>query len=59
MIEDVASSARAAPPPAPDAPGADISIVMITMNEEKAVGKVIGDIRTLLPATEIVIVDSS
>ena len=59
MIEDVASSARAAPPPAPVAPGVDISIVMITMNEEKAVGKVIGDIRKLLPAAEIVIVDSS
>ncbi len=59
MIEDVASSARAAPPPASDAPGADISIVMITMNEEKAVGKVIGDIQRLLPAAEIVIVDSS
>jgi Glycosyl transferase family 2 len=37
----------------------DISIVMITMNEEKAVGKVIGDIQRLLPAAEIVIVDSS
>jgi glycosyltransferase involved in cell wall biosynthesis len=59
MIEGVASSARAAPPPPPGAPGADISVVMITMNEEKAVGKVIGDIQRLLPAAEIVTVDSS
>jgi glycosyltransferase involved in cell wall biosynthesis len=32
---------------------------MITMNEEKAVGKVIADIRAALPAAEILIVDSS
>ena len=43
----------------PGARGREISIVMITMNEESAVGKVIGDIRTALPAAEIVIVDSS
>ncbi len=36
-----------------------ISIVMITMNEEKAVGKVISDIKALLPNEEILIVDSS
>jgi glycosyltransferase involved in cell wall biosynthesis len=39
--------------------GGDISVVMITMNEENAVGKVIADIQAMLPAAEIVIVDSS
>ncbi|HEV2099199.1 MAG TPA: glycosyltransferase family 2 protein [Stellaceae bacterium] len=39
--------------------GADVSVVMITMNEEKAVAKVIGDIQAVLPDAEIVIVDSS
>ncbi|HUZ72364.1 MAG TPA: glycosyltransferase family 2 protein [Stellaceae bacterium] len=39
--------------------GDDISVVMITMNEEKAVGKVIADIKAALPGAEIVIVDSS
>jgi len=39
--------------------GADISVVMITMNEEAAVAKVIGDIQDALPGAEIVIVDSS
>jgi glycosyltransferase involved in cell wall biosynthesis len=39
--------------------GGDISVVMITMNEEKAVGKVIRQIQAVLPAAEIVIVDSS
>ena len=37
--------------------GADISVVMITMNEERAVAKVIGDIQASLPGAEIVIVD--
>ncbi|MCX5848679.1 MAG: glycosyltransferase family 2 protein [Deltaproteobacteria bacterium] len=32
---------------------------MITMNEEKAVGKVIGDIRHFAPDAEILVVDSS
>ena len=32
---------------------------MITRNEEKAVGKVIGDIRAAVPGAEILIVDSS
>ena len=36
-----------------------ISIVMISMNEEKAVGQVIADIRTHAPDAEIVVVDSS
>jgi glycosyltransferase involved in cell wall biosynthesis len=39
--------------------GSDISVVMITMDEEGAVGKVIGDIRRALPEAEIVVVDSS
>jgi glycosyltransferase involved in cell wall biosynthesis len=39
--------------------GADVSVVMITMNEEEAVAKVIGDIQAVLPDAEIVIVDSS
>ena len=39
--------------------GADVSVVMITMNEEGAVAKVIGDIQAVLPGAEIVIVDSS
>lgn len=36
-----------------------ISVVMITKNEEKAVGKVIGDIKSVVPDAEILIVDSS
>ncbi|MFA5879605.1 MAG: glycosyltransferase family 2 protein [Candidatus Margulisiibacteriota bacterium] len=36
-----------------------ISIVMITMNEQDAVGKVITDIKKVVPSAEIVIVDSS
>lgn len=36
-----------------------ITVAMITMNEEKAVGKVIGDIRQAVPDAEILIVDSS
>jgi glycosyltransferase involved in cell wall biosynthesis len=36
-----------------------ITVAMITRNEEKAVGKVIGDIRAAVPGAEILIVDSS
>jgi glycosyltransferase involved in cell wall biosynthesis len=36
-----------------------ISIVMITMNEEKAIKSVVEDIRKYSPASEILIVDSS
>jgi glycosyltransferase involved in cell wall biosynthesis len=36
-----------------------ISVAMITMNEEKAVAKVVGDIRRAVPDAEILIVDSS
>jgi glycosyltransferase involved in cell wall biosynthesis len=39
--------------------GSDISVVMITMNEEAAVGKVIADIKAAAPGAEVVIVDSS
>ncbi len=40
-------------------PGRDIAVVMITLNEEKAVAKVIADIQELVPGAEIVIVDLS
>jgi glycosyltransferase involved in cell wall biosynthesis len=36
-----------------------ISVVMITMNEEGAIGKVISDIQVSVPKAEIIIVDSS
>src|SRR6186713_3024558 len=36
-----------------------VSVVMISMNEEKAVGTVIEDIRQHAPGAEIVVVDSS
>lgn len=36
-----------------------VSVAMITMNEEKAVAKVIGDIQAVMPGCEIVVVDSS
>jgi len=36
-----------------------ISVVMITMNEEKAVAKVIRDIKKVVPEAEILLVDSS
>jgi len=39
--------------------GDQISVVMITMNEEKAVGKVIADILASVPGAEILIIDSS
>lgn len=39
--------------------GPKVSVVMITMNEERAIGKVIGDIRKAAPGAEIVVVDSS
>ena len=63
MYQDASPSAPAASLPVADARGADISadiaVVMITMNEEKAVGKVLTDIRSVLPGAEVVIVDSS
>jgi glycosyltransferase involved in cell wall biosynthesis len=58
MSPDNASAAEPVHIPAPGF-GEDISVVMITMNEERAVSKVIGDIRAALPGAEIVIVDSS
>ena len=36
-----------------------ITVAMITMNEEKAVGKVVADVRRAVPQAEILIVDSS
>ncbi len=37
----------------------DLTVAMITWNEEKAVGKVIADIRSVVPDAEILVVDSS
>ncbi|MBA2651677.1 MAG: glycosyltransferase family 2 protein [Tatlockia sp.] len=42
-----------------DAIGARLSVVMITRDEEEAVGRVIQDIRKVVPQAEIIIVDSS
>jgi glycosyltransferase involved in cell wall biosynthesis len=36
-----------------------LTVSMITMNEEKAVAKVVGDIRRVVPEAEILLVDSS
>ena len=36
-----------------------ITVAMITMNEEKAVGKVIGDIKSAVPEAQILLIDSS
>lgn len=41
------------------AKGADVTVAMITMNEEAAVAKVIADIKAALPEAEVLIVDSS
>lgn len=38
---------------------ADLTVAMITMNEERAVGKVIGDIQRVAPGAEVLVVDSS
>src|SRR5262245_1727011 len=37
----------------------NLTVAMITMNEEKAIAKVIGDIRRVTPEAEILVVDSS
>jgi glycosyltransferase involved in cell wall biosynthesis len=37
----------------------NLTVAMITMNEEKAIGKVIGDIRRFAPHAEILVIDSS
>jgi glycosyltransferase involved in cell wall biosynthesis len=37
----------------------DLTVAMITRNEEKAVGKVISDIQKIVPGAEILVVDSS
>jgi glycosyltransferase involved in cell wall biosynthesis len=36
-----------------------LTVSMITMNEEKAVAKVVGDIRRVVPEAEVLLVDSS
>lgn len=36
-----------------------VTVAMITLNEERAVGKVIGDIRRVVPEAEILLIDSS
>ena len=38
---------------------ADVSVVMITLNEEKAIAKVIGDLVACLPGAEVIVVDGS
>jgi glycosyltransferase involved in cell wall biosynthesis len=45
--------------PGCDDNGARLSVVMGTLNEEEAIGKVVKDLRSLYPEAEIVIVDSS
>jgi len=37
----------------------NLTVAMITMNEEKAIAKVIGDIRRFAPDAEVLVVDSS
>jgi glycosyltransferase involved in cell wall biosynthesis len=37
----------------------NLTVAMITRNEEKAIAKVIGDIRQAVPAAEVLVVDSS
>ena len=39
--------------------GRAVSVVMITLNEEGAIAKVVNDIKRVLPECEIVVVDSS
>ena len=36
-----------------------LSVVMVTLNEEAAIGKVVGELKRLVPEAEIVVVDSS
>src|ERR687884_351816 len=37
----------------------NLTVAMITRNEEKAVAKVIGDVRRVVPGAEVLVVDSS
>jgi glycosyltransferase involved in cell wall biosynthesis len=37
----------------------DLTVAMITRNEEKAVGKVVRDIKRIVPGAEVLVVDSS
>lgn len=39
--------------------GTTVSVVMLTLNEEGAIGKVVADVRRELPEAEIIVVDSS
>ena len=36
-----------------------LTVAMITRNEEKAIGKVINDIRRVVPDADVLVVDSS
>jgi glycosyltransferase involved in cell wall biosynthesis len=47
------------PGPADDLGPESLTVAMITMNEEGAIGKVIDDIRAVVPRAEILVVDSS
>jgi glycosyltransferase involved in cell wall biosynthesis len=38
---------------------ADVSVVLITLNEEEAIAKVIGDIQASVPGAEVIVVDGS
>lgn len=42
-----------------DAPAARLSVVMVTLNEEAAIAKVVGDVRRVVPEAEVLVVDSS
>lgn len=52
-------SYRTEQPGSPSSANPRLSVVMITMNEEKAVARVIGEIRAVAPDAEILLVDSS
>ncbi|MBX9952673.1 MAG: glycosyltransferase family 2 protein, partial [Candidatus Obscuribacterales bacterium] len=39
--------------------GNNVSCILLTLNEEGAIAKVVSDIRRILPEAEIVVVDSS
>lgn len=44
---------------AEEAPGKRISVVLVSLNEQLAIARVVGDIQKVVPDAEIVIVDSS
>ncbi len=43
----------------PESAWKDLTVAMITRNEEKAIGKVVGDIQRIVPGAEVLVVDSS